>query len=793
MKPRTSRFKRRSRRGSEYGRNNLLDKLYQRCAEGYLELRAIIEGNDDAKRKFLPLRDGWLINRKLIDGFCNKFGGRNIYFGVATRDGQGGKKQNVKDIPTVWADIDYKDIPAKEFKGKLEKFPFPPSVIINSGNGQHLYWILESPTQDGEQIEKINEWIMNELGGDKQATEFARVMRLPDTTNHKYEDQPLCKVIENNSNIYTFEELFERVPKKKKRFRRKSQPATGLGEDILEKQIAYIVDEIKKTGKIIYSEEENYAEWRNIGFALADALGEKGRQYFHTISEVDENEYDNKTTDNQFDKCLASNEKRGNKPKFKIGYFINLAKENGIRIHKGLRNDRRYKKKKCVFEPLLEARIFKEDDDKRFIVYAKQLLQYHDGYYQAFKDEYYLKMIEGQIEYVHDGRVQKAEEILKVLKHQHHEKTEIEVNPNPKLINCKNGILNIDTDTPELLPHTPDIFFDYQIPIRWNENAKCKEWKNFLKQVLVTEEDLKPDIQLIRIIKRFAGYCLYSKVPFHESLLFLGEGSNGKGTLCRVLTELLGKELTSTVDFGKIAKDSFAASHLVGKRLNISFDFSTSKLSDGDIKAIIGGDSIFVQRKNERGFDYAPDAKHIMCLNELPYSNDKSYGFFRRINIIPFHMKFIPKVEMKNIDCEEEKDLCVLRDAHIENKLKTEQELEGIFCWAVDGLKRLLEKDEFPYSSQVAKLKDMFKVRCSTVESFIEICTERDHRENELKESLYRAYLKYCNEVPVPSDSYIRFGQGLRNKGFALDTGGGNGKARVRGIALKDEYRNDNG
>ncbi len=82
-------------------------------------------------------------------------------------------------------------------------------------------------------------------------------------------------------------------------------------------------------------------------------------------------------------------------------------------------------------------------------------------------------------------------------------------------------------------------------------------------------------------------------------------------------------------------------------------------------------------------------------------------------------------------------------------------------------------------------------MRCMlfTISSFIDNCTEKDHGKDELKEVLYKAYIKYCNEIPVPTDSYRKFGEGLRNNGFAMDTGGGNNKARVRGIRLKEEFK----
>src|SRR5574344_849593 len=50
----------------------------------------------------------------------------------------------------------------------------------------------------------------------------------------------------------------------------------------------------------------NYADWRDLGFALADALGESGRSYFHRLSRFYSG-YTENETDKQFDNCQKSN------------------------------------------------------------------------------------------------------------------------------------------------------------------------------------------------------------------------------------------------------------------------------------------------------------------------------------------------------------------------------------------------------------------------------------------------------------------------------------------------------
>ncbi|PLB85344.1 DNA primase [Dysgonamonadaceae bacterium] len=70
----------------------------------------------------------------------------------------------------------------------------------------------------------------------------------------------------------------------------------------------------------------NYADWRDLGFALADALGESGRSYFHRLSKFYPS-YNQSETDKQFDNCLKAHGHG-----ITIKTLFHLAKQAGIEI-----------------------------------------------------------------------------------------------------------------------------------------------------------------------------------------------------------------------------------------------------------------------------------------------------------------------------------------------------------------------------------------------------------------------------------------------------------------------------
>lgn len=72
----------------------------------------------------------------------------------------------------------------------------------------------------------------------------------------------------------------------------------------------------------------NYADWRDLGFALADALGESGRSYYHRLS-CFYPQYNQTETDKQYNSCLKAH---GHGVTIKTMYH--LAKTAGVDISK---------------------------------------------------------------------------------------------------------------------------------------------------------------------------------------------------------------------------------------------------------------------------------------------------------------------------------------------------------------------------------------------------------------------------------------------------------------------------
>lgn len=185
-----------------------------------------------------------------IEAFCARRdnAGFGVYFGTCTRrDGESsGNLTTVIECPALWADIDCvkQGLTGKEVMEALSFLPFKPSIVINSGGGLHVYWVLEAPVDISEDqpareaVSAALRALAGVLAGDMKATDLARVMRLPGTLNTKaellarYGGKPaLCEVIEDTGRVYDLEQLCEWLSEQRAVLHGKSEAPKPVRED----------------------------------------------------------------------------------------------------------------------------------------------------------------------------------------------------------------------------------------------------------------------------------------------------------------------------------------------------------------------------------------------------------------------------------------------------------------------------------------------------------------------------------------------------------------------------------
>ena len=182
---------------------------------GYIDIRTFKVGDSGKLEKvdyfFERIKD---IDRliKLLE--TEHFKDLNIHFGVAPRYRQSGTEKDVKILCCVWCDFDCKrknkpDLPTKEEAlERIKKFKLAPSIIVDSGQGYHLYWLLLKPVNirdniDVSKLRGVLAGLSKGLGGDPAGIDLSRCLRIPNTLNFKAENPgglPV-KIIKFDKNI----------------------------------------------------------------------------------------------------------------------------------------------------------------------------------------------------------------------------------------------------------------------------------------------------------------------------------------------------------------------------------------------------------------------------------------------------------------------------------------------------------------------------------------------------------------------------------------------------------------
>jgi Primase C terminal 1 (PriCT-1) len=117
--------------------------------------------------------------------------GEDVYVGAAPRYGSDGTKAGVLRTNALWTDLDFKDGHTRESRlEQLRKLSCPPALGVATGGGLQHYWLLDRPAESPEELERA-ELVMRRLAaamGGGPVHDRSRVMRVPETFNHKYSE-----------------------------------------------------------------------------------------------------------------------------------------------------------------------------------------------------------------------------------------------------------------------------------------------------------------------------------------------------------------------------------------------------------------------------------------------------------------------------------------------------------------------------------------------------------------------------------------------------------------------------
>jgi hypothetical protein len=145
-----------------FNRTDFLEALfgpYTKESRYFILVRAVDDQGFRASNRFYP---------NMVELSNTEFSpDRHVYFGVCPRQRMHVGKEHIRYIAALWASLDigpggYSGLnnnfaDETEARAAVESFPLKPSIIVRSGRGFHLYWLLHSQKKipDVEAVENL--------------------------------------------------------------------------------------------------------------------------------------------------------------------------------------------------------------------------------------------------------------------------------------------------------------------------------------------------------------------------------------------------------------------------------------------------------------------------------------------------------------------------------------------------------------------------------------------------------------------------------------------------------------
>jgi putative DNA primase/helicase len=290
--------------------------------------------------------------------------------------------------------------------------------------------------------------------------------------------------------------------------------------------------------------------------------------------------------------------------------------------------------------------------------------------------------------------------------------------PAHKLVSMQNGLFQMDQSI--LFPHNLGFFTYNSLPFEYDPSATCPQWLKFLNDVWPEDEESK------ELLQEYFGYILSGDTSQQKFLNIIGPRRSGKGTINKVLTELLGQDNVISPQMGELC-DTFGLQPWLGKQLASFTDARVTPQNSAGVVSqllrIVGADTVTVNRKNKESWSGYLPTRIITYSNEMLHLAENSNALVGRMLVLNMTHSFFGK-----------------EDVELSDKLISE--LAGIFNWAIAGQQNRKARagGRFiqPKSSEET-IEEMAKLS-NPLESFIEDVVEFDSFGSVDKDDLFMCY-----------------------------------------------------
>lgn len=292
------------------------------------------------------------------------------------------------------------------------------------------------------------------------------------------------------------------------------------------------------------------------------------------------------------------------------------------------------------------------------------------------------------------------------------------------LLGVSNGV--VDLRTGELRRGRPEDRITMTTGVDFDPSAECPRFQRFMEEVF-------DDHDLVDWLWRALGYSITGDTSEQCIFMGYGKGQNGKGKLRDAMHAAIGDYAYtapfSTFELYQRASIPNDLAALEFKRFVDSSETNdNTRLNEARIKALSGCDPMTARYLHQEFFTFEPHLKMWLFVNHKPRVVDDSFGFWRRVRLIPFMKQFLGEDE----------------DKHLGAKLRAEA--EGILAWLVRGCLEWQRRGLDPVPECVKIATEEYQQESDELSGFLTVmCVER--LDATVKASrLYEAYKTWAED-----------------------------------------------
>ena len=286
----------------------------------------------------------------------------------------------------------------------------------------------------------------------------------------------------------------------------------------------------------------------------------------------------------------------------------------------------------------------------------------------------------------------------------------------PSLVTCGEGIADA----------TPRLFTTAALDFDFDPQAACPDkWREFLLQLW------PDDRQSILTLQEWVGYLLTLDTRQQKIALLIGPARSGKGTITRIIRELVGRANVVGPTLASFATN-FGLSPLLGKSVAIISDARLGGRSDRAaivelLQNISGEDAVTIDRKYLVQLTCKLPTRLMIVSNELPRLPDASGALASRLITLCIRQSFLGREDLQLLD-------------------KLLPELPGILLWAIAGWQRLRGRGHFIQPESGKELTSELADLSSPVGAFVREKCNVGPGGSVPRSELYECYHKWALE-----------------------------------------------